>query len=221
MISSIIGWIDKGFSWLIKKLIRKEEIKDRHFNKIKEEVLKPLLNKIKLGKERSKGNYFLPIKGDFKVDKEFEGINQELLKDALQVHFPKVNLLKSNLEVIEKELDKEVHTITPKLIKQFGERGFYEGTLKRFFILGQDTHPNLNLHIDYDNLMYGSSIVCNSNEEVSKEIKEQLERRCNGVEGRKIRLIYKKLENKRDFLIKEIEKALATENLPHRCEFIK
>jgi len=221
MISSIIGWIDKGFSWLIKKLIRKEEIKDRHFNKIKEEVLKPLLNKIKLGKERSKGNYFLPIKGDFKVDKEFEGINQELLKDVLQVHFPKLKLLKSNLEVIEKELDKEVHTITLKLIKQFGKRGFYEETLKRFFILGQDTHPNLNLHIDYDNLMYGSSIVCNSNEEVSKEIKEQLEKRYNDVEGRKIREIYKKLKNKRDFLIREIEKALATENLPHKCEFIK
>ena len=209
--------IIKIVSWIIKKF---EEIKTRHFDKIKKEVLNPFLDKLQLQEEKDNRMYSLPLKKDFTIESRYKSINSELFRDTLNNHFIEININKRELERKEEIFNNGVRKITKKLNKQFNKE-FYEASIKRFFILGQNKYPNLNLHISYDDLMYGSSIICHSEKEKSIKIKEKLEEVYKNKIGKEIRNKYSELSKVRRILINSIEKALASENLKGDCKFIK
>lgn len=216
----IFSSINKLGIWIVKKFVKKEEIKTRHFDKIKEEVLNPFLNMLRLQEEKENRMINLLLEEDFAIERRYESINSELFRDVLENHFIEIKTNKRKLEGKEKLFDDNALKITKKLSKQFN-KNFYEDSVKRFFILEQNKYPNLNLHIDYDYLMYGSSVICCSNEEDSKRIKEELEKIYKNKIGKEIKDIYLKLLKSRKKLITTIERVLASEILKGRCDFIK
>lgn len=218
--NSIFEGINKIGGWIVKKFIKKEEIKTRHFNKIKEEILSQFLNMLKLEEEKDNRMHPLPIRGDFLIIKNYESINMELFRDTLNNHFMEININKRKLEREEELFNNRIQKITKKITKQFNKE-FYEDSVKRFFICGQNKYPNLNLHISYDNLMYGSSLICHSEEKNSIKIKKRLEEVYKNKIGKEIRNNYGELSKVRQKLISFIEKALASENLKGDCDFIK
>lgn len=216
----IFDSINKMGSWIIKKFIKKEEIKTRHFNKIKEEVLSPFLNMIKLQEEKEERIIRLPLKEDSNIEREYKSINSELFRDALNNHFMEININKKELEIKEERFNDGIQKITKKLTKQFN-RSFYTDSMRKFFIFGQEKFPNLNFHISYDDLMYGSNIICRSEERVSIGIKRKLEELYKNKTGKEMRKKYSELSKARRKLINSIEKVLASENLKGDCNFIK
>ncbi len=67
-LNMVLGCVEKIGSWIVRKFVKKEEIKTKHLNKIKEEVLNPFLDMLRLQREiddkmtRSSSKHDLSIK---------------------------------------------------------------------------------------------------------------------------------------------------------------
>ena len=212
--------VNRFGGWMVKRFVKKEEIKTRHFNKIKEEVLNHFLDMLRLQEEMDNRIIGLPLEEDSRIERRYKSINKELFKDTLNNHFTEINTIKKELEKKEALFNNSIIKLIKKLKKQFNKE-FYEDSVKKFFILGHSNSPNLSLNIDYGGLMYGRKIICNSDEENSKKIKEKLEEIYTHNIGTEIKKDYIKLSKVRQKLISFIEKALASENLKGGCDFIK
>jgi len=215
---TIIGvW---GAIHIFKREEKSNDSKD-HLLRIRKNILAPWLDKVNLDKEKESSINFMPIGSEIYINEDYKAINKELFYDTLNNHFPKLKLIKSFIEKVESDVDKEIEKIIKGLNKEFKGKEFDKEALKRFFNLGQDTYPNLNIHIDYDHLMYGSRIITHSDEETSKKIKLKLEDLYRSRIGKKMKKLYIELKELRESLIKEIDKSIAMEKLPGRCNLLK
>ena len=216
-IGTLIGIV--GAIYIFK---REENSSDKksHFLRIKEEVLSPWLDKLTLDEEDEKRPFSFPTERDFRIENKYNSINEQLLEDVLKSHFQNLKPIKKALEKNKETLEKQIVKIANKLNLEYDKREFDKVTLRKFFILGQDSFPNLNFHIDYSYLMYGIRVVCSSDETESKKIKERLESLYQSNECREIKKIHSKMEATRKTLVKEIKRALASESLHGKCEFI-
>lgn len=217
ILGQIYRLISKSINWAIKKCIKQEEVRTRHLSRIKEGILNPFLQKLRSEEKTHKGYFPSLLPQDFKAENEFELINIELFKDALENHFSEIKNHQKELEEKKRLFDEKIKKITKRLEKKFNKH-FYEKSIKGFFIFGQD--KNLKLGISYDRLMYNSSVICDSNEEDSKKIKESLEKIYKNKTGKEIRNRYTDLSKIRQKLIRSIERALVSEFLEGNCNFI-
>lgn len=208
--------ISKFGSWLVKRFIRKEEIKNRHFEKIKKEILEPFLERLKNEKQRySRINYLVSEK-DLLVLENYMSMNSQLLKDVLENHFTEIGNFKLQLDFFKRDFEKEINKLIVKLESDL-EVKFYKDSLKRFF-LGKKINSS-EIKIDGDQVVYGNHLICHSNENSSKIIKKTLE----SIAKNKSNLTNNSqmINLLRNRLIVSIEKALASENLKKDCEFIR
>ena len=202
-------------SYLLSKKQQKAKIKERHFKKLKDEILEPWLNKLQLEAKRARYDLSHMTQNWMHTQERFERVNKELLND-LYFHFPKIKESKIEIEKEEDKLENKLDEAEQLLKKKYPPD---RNSLGHFLIEGNG--KICNLYTDYGGVMYGNQriVYCNSNffEDVIKELNALYENKI----GKSIRIMYQKLLDKIDRLKTEIEKALALENLQFKCNFIK
>lgn len=224
MIEQILG----AFEWVIDlfrgHLIKKEEIKQRHWNKLVEEVLKPWLDKVRDDINNPYEFSSITTKTSSIINKKYEIINQHLFQDLL-MHFPELRNLKRSLDAKEAKLSKIAKELENNFKNKYGLNDYdiYGKSVISFIINGNTKFARLEINEDYDygsSFMYGNLLITRAKKESTEEIKSDLERLHIGSKGKELRSLHKQIEITRDNLRSEIEFVLAKEHKLKKCKFI-
>jgi hypothetical protein len=207
-INSLIEIINSWFK-------RKTDIRDRHLNKIQNIVLKPWLRfeKTKISLYTLIYNDELPMQSKI----EFDNINKPLFDDMVN-HFPKLINLKKSLERKEKKFQIMINSLEHKLKRKYKLTQIYSKSIV-IFLADTNYYP---LKIIDENLVLTSYgfYAASGNKNELENIKIELEKIYRSKTGNEFRKVSNDIIKTRQKLIKEIERALATEHLQGECEYV-
>ncbi|MCX6817286.1 MAG: hypothetical protein NTU57_00325 [Candidatus Aenigmarchaeota archaeon] len=214
LFTAVGGFIGFCGAYFIFRRQEKVKIQLMHFERIKLEVLEPWLDF--LLQEDVMENW---EDGQWtEAMNEYESMNKQLLNDVLINHFPKLKILKRSFEKEKRIMKVKIKQLEEIYKGRFPELETVVGkSIMNFFINESDLYK---LHLETTNLSFGVKVIAHGEERLLSKLKTELEKDYGGKLGKETRKINHNIIKKSSLIHTEIEKALAIEKLPGKCNLI-